>query len=159
MKYVAVQNCPCPAPLAPILRKLLAESGASLQSCYRGADATALLHTLGKSSQAELYAGFRAGRPGFNPANPPGRSTHELRSDGVAYPNVPAGGVLAWWQCGIDIDDAHVVRFIAAAQKHGWLVVRPYPTGNEYHHVNFRKPPALLRAKARLRSFVRPRAV
>lgn len=148
MSYVIVQDCPVPAKLAPFLRVVLAESGARLQSCYRGADATALLHQCGKSSQAELYKGYADHRPGFNPANPPGRSTHELRSDGAAYPNVPVGGALQWWQCGIDIDDAHVVAFIAACAKHGWVAWRPYSAGSEYHHVNFRKPPVLQRAKA-----------
>lgn len=153
MSYVIVQDCPVPAKLAPFLRVVLAESGAHLQSCYRGRDAEGLLHAHGKSSQFELFAGWQDRRPGFNPANPPGRSTHELRSDGAAYPNVAVGGKLAWWQCGIDIDDAHVEAFIKACAKHGWVAWRPYSAGSEYHHVNFRKPPALQRAKARLQAF------
>lgn len=148
MRYAVVQGCPVPAQLAPFLRKLLAESGAHLQSCYRGTDAEALLHRLGKSSQADLYAGWVHHRPGFNPANPPGFSTHELRSDGAAYPRVPRGRKLKWWQCGMDVDDAHVSAFVAAARRHGWDVWRPYPTGSEYHHVNFRKPPLVARARA-----------
>lgn len=147
-KYVIVQDCPVPAKLAPILRVLLAESGARLQSCYRGRDAEALLHAHGKSSQYELFAGWQDRRPGFNPANPPGRSTHELRSDGVAYPKVAVGGKLAWWQCGIDVDDAHATAFIKAADRHGWFAWRPYPSGSESHHLNFRKPPVLARIRA-----------
>lgn len=154
MKYVLVQDCPVPKPLAPILRKLLAESGARLQSCYRGVDAESLLHRCGKRSQRELYSGWCRRLPGFNPANPPGFSTHELRSDGVAY-KVRRGKRLAWWQCGIDIDDAHVQAFIRVAAKHKWQVWRPYPTGSEYHHVNFRKPPVLQRAKARVAALKR----
>jgi peptidoglycan hydrolase-like protein with peptidoglycan-binding domain len=77
-------------------------------------------------------------------ANPPGRSTHELRSDGVAYAG-PAGRPLFWWQCGIDVDDAHVAAFIAEARKRGWVVTITYPTSTvEHHHVNFRKKPMIL---------------
>jgi len=159
MKYVAVQGCPVPTKLAPFLRQILAESGAHLQSCYRGVDAEALLHKLGKSSQRELYVGYLKRLPGYNPANPPGRSTHELRNDGVAYTRRTPGGThpgqwaagdkLPWWACGIDIDDAHVTAFIKAARKHGWTVARTYPTSRaEYHHVNFRKPPLWHRVKA-----------
>jgi len=150
MRYVVVQGCPCPARLAPFLRTVLTESGATLQSCYRGADAEALLHKLGKHSQRELYLMWLHRAPGANPANPPGRSTHELRSDGVAYPHVAPGGKLLWWQCGIDVDDAHVPAFTRVAEKHGWEVWRPYGTRSEYHHINFRKPPL----KHRLRSLV-----
>lgn len=139
-----------PAKLAPFLNILLKRSGASLQSCYRGDDARALLNHLGKSSQTQLWQGYQDHRPGFNPANPPGFSTHELHSDGVAYPHVPRGGKLLWWQCGIDIDDAHVERFIAHARKLGWDVWRPYPAGSEYHHVNFRKAPRLAKVKSLL---------
>lgn len=151
MRYAVVHGCPVPAQLAPFLTQLLKESGATLQSCYRGTDAEALLHRLGKSSQADLYDGWTHRRAGFNPANPPGFSTHELRSDGAAYPSVKRGGALKWWQCGIDIDDAHVLAFVAAAKRHGWDVWRPYPTGSEYHHVNFHKPPLAARIKAAIK--------
>lgn len=133
-----------------MLRILLKRSGASLQSCYRGDDARLLLNRLGKQSQAQLWEGFQDHRPGYYPANPPGYSTHELHSDGAAYPSVPRGGRLAWWQCGIDIDDAHVPAFIAEAKKLGYDVWRPYPTGSEYHHVNFRKAPRAPRVKSLL---------
>jgi hypothetical protein len=152
MRYVIVQSCPVPALLAPFLTQCLRESGATLESCYRGPDAEALLHRYGKSSQRELYAGWVARRPGFNPANPPGCSTHELRSDGVAYPRWHRGARIPWWACGIDVDDAHVNAFVQAAARHGWSVWRPYPTGSEFHHVNFRKPPLKHRVLARLRA-------
>lgn len=156
MRYVPVQGCPCPAPLAPFLREVLSASGARLQSCYRGADAEALLHQLGKSSQRELYAGWVARRPGFNPANPPGFSTHELRNDGAAYPQWPRGARIPWWACGIDVDDAHVPAFIAAARARGWVVTQTYPTSaGEYHHVNFRKPPVRKRLASRAKAATR----
>jgi hypothetical protein len=124
MKYTLVNCSPVPAPMAPIVSHLLRVSGASLQSAYRGTDASALLARCGKHDQAYLYNGWVRRLPGFNPANPPGRSTHELRSDGIAYRG-PLGRRLRWWQIGLDIDDAHVAAFIAAAAKDGWLVFRP----------------------------------
>jgi peptidoglycan hydrolase-like protein with peptidoglycan-binding domain len=140
-KYVLVDCCPVPAKLAPVLKACLADSGATLQSCYRANDARALLHRCGKHSQTELYNGWLRRLPGYNPANPPSRSTHELRSDGVAYRG-PVGRRLLWWQCGIDIDDHHVQAFIKAAAKRGFRVTVTYPSSrSEYHHVNFRKAP------------------
>jgi hypothetical protein len=148
--YIVVHGCPVPAQFAPYVRTLLAESGASLISAYRGADAEALLHQLGKRSQAELYWAWEHRQPGANPANRPGRSTHELCNDGYAYPG-RAGAKLAWWQCGLDLDDAHVEAFIRAATRHGWRVSRTYPhQGSEYHHVNFRSPPLGIRIRAAL---------
>jgi hypothetical protein len=148
-KYVVVQGCPVPRQLAPFLTAVLGESGAHLESCYRGADAEALLRKLGKHSQAWLYE--HQGRPEQpNPANPPGRSTHELRNDGAAYAQWKAGARIPWWACGIDIDDAHVPQLLRAAARRGWQVSRTYPSSiREYHHVNFRKPPAWRRIKAR----------
>lgn len=138
-KYVIIGGCVAPKKLAPVLAEIQQETGCSYASIYRGEDAAALLHTLGKHTQAEIYYEFTHGEEP-NPANPPGRSTHECRSDGVPYP-APIGRNLAYWQCGIDVDDAHVEAFIAAAAKHGWSAFRPYSSGSEYHHVNFRKLP------------------
>lgn len=130
---------------------MLADSGAILQSCYRGADAEALLRRLGKSSQTDLYRAWLRRDPGANPANPPGYSTHELYNDGAAYP-VPRGAKLKWWQIGIDIDDAHVQAFIKAAARHGWEAARTYPSSiSEYHHVNLRRMPVWKRALKRLK--------
>lgn len=145
MTYSIVQKCPVPKKLAPILSKLLKESGATLQSCYRGADAEPLLHKYGKLSQRELYNGWIAKKPGFHPANKPGFSTHELRSDGVAFPSIPSGDKLFWWQVGLDIDDSHINAFIKAAKKRGYKVTITYPASiSEHHHVNFRKQPRAL---------------
>lgn len=92
----------------------------------------------GHLSQAALYAGWLAHRAGFNPANPAGRSTHELRSDGVAYRG-PVGRPLSWWQEGLDLDGSEALREWAV--KHGYSLFRPYPSGSEYHHLNFRRSP------------------
>ncbi len=137
--YKVIDNCPVPEVLFGPLTRIKEKTGVVYNSLYRGKDAEALLHRLGKSSQAELYWGFIHGLPGFNPANPSGRSTHECYSDGVAYA-VPSGTRLPSWCCGIDSSwSAGVTK--AAAQE-GWTVTLTYP-GNprEGHHVNFRKKP------------------
>lgn len=158
--YVVVQRCPVPRPLAPVLTEILNASGAQLQSCYRGSDAAALLHTLGKHSQLELYQGWVNRLPGYNPANPPGRSTHELRNDGSAYKQWRTGQRLPWWAVGIDVDDEHVDDFIREAGKRGYKVAVTYPgSRSEYHHLNFRKPPLHVRVKAQAKAawhLVRP---
>ena len=92
----------------------------------------------GKLSQAALYAGWIAGKAGFNPANPPGRSTHELRSDGVAYRG-PVGRPLAWWQLGMDVTDSD--QLLAILNRLGYDAFRPYSSGSERHHINLRKSP------------------
>jgi hypothetical protein len=144
LKYEPViDGCPCPRPLYPILKKLKKETGCTYASIYRGTDAEALLNRYGKHSQAYLYA--HQGTEGIGPANPPGQSTHELRSDGVPYAG-PVGRKLVWWQCGIDVDDAHVEALIAAAKRHGWKLYRPYGSGSEYHHVNFSEKPSRWKA-------------
>ena len=145
-RFVDVQGCPVPRQLAAIIRPSLAATGATLLSCYRGSDpqGEAILHAHGKHTQAQLYEGWLHHLPGYNPANRPGTSTHELRSDGAAYPG-PAGRVLEWWQCGMDIDDAHVASFIRHLAGRGISARRPYPSGSEYHHVNLKtRPPRRL---------------
>lgn len=152
MPYVLVQGSPVPAKLAPFLRTILRESGARLQSVYRGHDAEALLHRVGKHSQTELYQCWLRRTPGCNPANPPGFSTHELRNDGAAYSQWKRGARIPWWAVGIDVDDAHVHAFIRAAARHGWKVAQTYPgSRSEYHHVNFRRPPLRHLVRAAIR--------
>lgn len=156
--YVLIQCNPVPKKLAPVMTQILDDSGASLQSCYRAQDSAALLHKCGKHSQTELYLGFIHHLPGYNPANPPGQSTHELRSDGVAYAG-PKGRRLLYWQVGIDIDDAHVQAFIRSAAKFGYHVTITYPgSRSEYHHVNFRKAP-IIKLPALKRGSKGPRVV
>lgn len=143
MSYVVIDGCPAPERLEPLLREIKAAIGCTYQSIYRGSDAEKLLKANGKHSQAFLFDGFRRGLPGFNPANPPGQSTHELRSDAVAYAG-PVGRQLRWWQVGIDVDDAHVAAFISAAAQRGWTAHITYPTSRlEYHHVNLVKAPKI----------------
>jgi hypothetical protein len=135
-----VTGCPCPAGIAPYIYIVIHADGVSCVSIYRGTDATTQLHQCGKSSQAELYALYKAGRGA--PANRPGQSTHELYSDGVAYPSVPLGHALPWWCQGFDIaDPSHASGVIHQARIRGWEVWQPYPGGAEAHHLNFRSRP------------------
>ena len=141
VRFAVIDQCPVPASLAPVLLRIKEHTGATLNSCDRSAAAEPVLRKFGKKSQRELYEGFRRGLPGFNPANPPGRSTHERRNDGVAYPG-PAGAPLPYWCVGMDWSDAAAV--IRAARAEGFTASITYP-GNprEGHHVNFRKEPRL----------------
>jgi hypothetical protein len=102
----------------------------------------------GKLSQAALYVGYWIKHlPGYNPANAPGRSTHELRSDGVAYRG-PIGRPITWWKLGLDVSEADELRSILNGI--GYRAFRPYPAGSEAHHVNLKASPmALLRKRGR----------
>jgi len=130
--------------IAPYFALLVKEVGAEVNSLYRGEDAAAILHHYGKHTQAELYRELPPGT-----ANPPGRSTHELRSDAVAYPG-PLGRHLEWWQQGIDVNDSDVANMERAARRHGWELFQPYRAGVEFHHLNFRFRPKA-RGRDRLR--------
>lgn len=89
------------------------------------------------STRRVLLRGFSSSSPP-NPANPVGRSTHDLHSDGVAYRG-PVGRPLAWWQLGMDADDAERLRAVATSL--GYSAFRPYADGREAHHVNLRSNP------------------
>lgn len=142
MRFAVIDDCPVPWRLARKVRRLKRDvPTATLNSCYRGERAKRQLHRLGKRTQGELYAGFRAGKRGFYPANPPGFSSHELRSDGNPVYGAPKGRKIPYWQVGMDWDDRWVNALIHAAKKRGWVLVRPYASGSEYHHLSFvRKP-------------------
>lgn len=141
MKFAVVDSCPVPARLAPVLGEIKKRTGATLNSCDRSPEAEPILRRLGKMSQRQLYAGWVARRPGFNPANPPGRSTHERRNDGVAY-HGRAGKRLRWWQVGMDWSNAAGVVKAAAGLRFTASVTYP-ANPREQHHVNFRKAPRL----------------
>lgn len=100
----------------------------------------------GKMSQAALYVAYWVRHlPGFAPANAPGRSTHELRSDGAAYRG-PVGRPLSWYQLGLDVsNDVELVRI---ARQLGYDLRHPYTSGAEAHHVNlYKSPTKRLRAR------------
>jgi hypothetical protein len=93
----------------------------------------------GKRSQWWLYMAYWVWHlKGSNPANAPGRSTHELRSDGTAYRG-PVGRPLAWWQLGLDCTNSD--ELLRILLKLGYHVRRPYTSASEAHHINFTRSP------------------
>lgn len=110
----------------------------------------------GKKSQAALFSCFQRsaqiGRcPGecsgdCNPANPPGHSSHELRSDGsAAFGGRGSGSKLNWWELGIDADDSDgLLKHLKAL---GYKAHHSYPgSASEAHHINFTANPGPLLA-------------
>ncbi len=141
MKFEIIDNCPVPVQLADCVREIKRQTGATLASCDRSKEAEPYLRRLGKRSQRQLYDGWVRHLPGYNPANPPGFSTHERRNDGTAYPG-PRGMVLRYWQVGMDWSDSDAV--VRAAAKLGFTATRTYPRDQrEHHHLNFRREPKL----------------
>lgn len=144
--FRVINGCPCNARLAAYIALLVEETGTTVNSLYRGDDAADILHRHHHHTQAEIYA---SSPPGV--ANPPGRSTHELRSDGVAYAG-PIGRRLDWWQNGVDVNDVDVGRMKAAARSHGWELFQPYPSSHvEFHHLNLKAIPHPPSLRTRLR--------
>jgi lysozyme len=141
-----IDNCPVPSEIAPMVRILKHDvPGAIVQSCYRGGDAEGLLKRLGKHAQPYLYWAFTRHLPGFFPANRPGTSTHERRSDGKVYRG-PVGRVIKAWGVGIDWGPPELVGdVVRAAHRRGWALERPYHTASEAHHTNFLKRPRLVK--------------
>jgi lysozyme len=130
----------------------------------------------GKRSQAVLFSCFdRFQKLGkrcppdcmgqCNPANRPGESSHEIRSDGTAaFGNRRKGALLAWWELGLDVSESDALLQILPSL--GYSVKRTYPNSiKEHHHINFTKSPgAVLPATgphvrpAKPRGIPRPRA-
>lgn len=144
MQFIVIQGCPVPSEQAPYVEIIVKKSKSRLNSAYRGEDAKSILHRYGKRTQAEIHRDLP------NISNPAGRSTHELRSDGVAYAG-PVGRHLEQWQCGFDVNDSDVAACKRVAAKYGWHLFQPYSRGVEYHHLNFRGAP---HTKLRYRALV-----
>lgn len=164
MKFEQIDGCPCPADLAPVLRRIRERIRKGTNpsfiytSIYRGSDpgAASILKKFGKASQAWLYRAYWVLHlPGYRPANRPGQSTHELRNDGVAYRG-PVGMVLAPYKVGIDSSSA--AQFVAEAAREGLTATVTYP-GNplESQHANFRKAPKIKLFRALKRGQRSPR--
>lgn len=134
MKFDEIDGCAVPSAIASEVREVKRRTGAALASCDRSDAAEGILNRNGKKTQEQLYSMFLAGTG--NPANRPGQSTHERRSDGVAYPG-PVGRLLRSWQVGQDWEISEVPAVIRAYAAIGWRAVLTYP-GNprERQHVN-----------------------
>lgn len=152
MEFAVVDGCPAPKSVAPYIYLVLRAAGQSASSIYRGEDAKALLHSLGKRTQAEIHAAM----PSIS--NPAGVSQHDLHSDGFANAG-PRGRRLQEWEVGVDSgtnDSAAKARVESAARSLGYSVRHPYSRGVEGHHWCFAAQPvartaaqkaAVLRAK------------
>jgi lysozyme len=102
----------------------------------------------GKRSQASLFRCFqRAIEIGScppscagscNPANRPGQSSHEQRSDASAFPG-PVGRELQWYELGLDVSAAP--ELVDVLHRLGYAAHRPYSSPREAHHVNFQADP------------------
>lgn len=142
--FVTIQGNPVFADIGAYWAIVVNDAGVGVNSIYRGQDAAKILHAHGKHTQQELIdLGY--------PADSPTTSSHCLKSDSSGRWGVPVGGDLAWWQQGVDVNDDAVDKCFVAARKHGWELWHPYPTGSEYHHLNFRHRPTPNSVKDRAR--------
>ena len=120
----------------PIVAHVSRMSGVGINSHARDEAAAHLLHEIGLHTQQEVIDLHARGVPGYGPANPVDRTTHCRRNDGIAYPHVPVGGVLAPWQRGIDTQNSPA--FCEEARRLGYVVTLTYPgEAGEAQHVNF----------------------
>lgn len=105
----------------------------------------------GTSLHAQQYLFDNQGKPGFNPANPPQKTSHCYFADGnPAYKNsrgqiVAAGGRIPWYALGIDLCDRgkreDCREFLRIAHQLGYEFIQPYSSGSERHHVVCVKSP------------------
>lgn len=98
----------------------------------------------GKQSQWALYDGWVKRRPGYFPANPPGFSAHELKSDGHSFYG-PRGKSIPNYKLAIDAVDrpgGDAKALVAWLNRHGYSARRPYSVLSERHHFSFTKSPA-----------------
>jgi hypothetical protein len=158
-RYVVIDGCPCNDLIAPYIKIVLEDAGQHAAAIYRGDDPAArpILHAHGKHTQRELANASPAQRRAWGiegTPNPPGRSQHELKSDGVANPHVPPGEDLELWQQGVDSgnDTEHdKAAVVLAARRHGWHVKHPYNSAVEGHHWCFATRPRPHGLRMRLR--------
>jgi hypothetical protein len=140
-----VQDCPVFNDIGPYLSLLFTDAGAAVTSIYRGDLAQAMLNARGEHTQRQLANASAAQRAAWGvlgTPNQPGHSTHELFSDGVAYPQLQDGDPLLWWMQGFDVPAEHADSVIEQAAAHKWTLHRPYSSGVELHHLNFKRRPS-----------------
>lgn len=130
--------------IAPYIVILTEDVRGTVNSINRSDAAAAILHRHGKHTQRELFNTLPPGQ-----ANPPGFSSHELKSDSLSRWGFPRGADLLWWQQGFDVNDGEVAAFKRAAQQHGWVLWQPYPGTVEFHHLNFARRPSRPRVGSR----------
>ena len=131
----------------PLLRARRHGWGGTLQSSDRR---PGVPERYGKMSQARLFDCAQRSialhrcpsdcNGNCNPANPPGKSSHECFSDGEAFGTRPAGTQLAWWELGLDVSDH--TGLLRVLESLGYKARQTYPNSvREKHHVNFNADP------------------
>lgn len=146
--YLVLDGCPVPRDVAPYIYLILRRAGLTAASIYRGdsAEARAILNRHGKHTQRQLWNASPSQRAAWGVTgtpNRPGRSMHELRSDGVAKSG-PVGRALQPWEVGVDSGpntNANRQKLHAAAAYYGLEIYFPYNFAVEYHHWGFKKKP------------------
>lgn len=138
-RFVDLAQVPVPSVIAPTVAQVIKITREQPTSFYRGSDpaGTAILHKHGHHNQAELYFATPAQRAAMGVIGTPDRpntSTHECRSDGVAFKG-PVGRVIPDYQCGQDWPNASIAQVMAAYRSLGELPIHPYSSGDEYHHI------------------------
>jgi lysozyme len=139
VRFVVLDGCPVPVEAAGFISEAKRRSGQSLNSCFRGAEAKALLAKLGKKDQATLYWGWVRRLPGYNPANPPRLSTHECFCDGLFPPGYRRGQRIPPECVGQDWTNGS--RVVGVYRSMGIPAVLPYSDVRERHHVGIPRPP------------------
>lgn len=146
MKLEDIAQCAVPTALAEPIRKVMALTHVEPTSVCRSPEAAFILNKYGKHTQQQLWDASPAQRVAWGvigTPDRPGTSTHECRSDGIAYVG-PAGRRLRDWQCGMDWPNASIPKVMEAFRKLGMVPIHPYASGLEYHHINLVKQPQWL---------------
>lgn len=147
---VSYKNVPVPRGVAYAL-DLVDRRGADFQlfSCIR-VDSILKQHNkdFGTNLHGQQYLYDNQNRPGFNPANPPSKTSHCWFSDGnpvyrtAAGRRAGPGERIVWHQIGIDASNAD--QIIRVGKTVGLDFVRPYSSGSEAHHLVLRTSPVKL---------------
>lgn len=145
---VSFHNVPMPRGLAFALDHIEDHGGkVDIFSADRTVKAVAAHNKqFGTNLHAQQYLYDNQHRPGFNPANPPNRTSHAYYSDGnAAYGGRGPGVRLPWYMLGLDLADRgkseDVSNFLRVARKLGYKVTQPYKSGSERHHIIFTESP------------------
>jgi hypothetical protein len=139
VQFAVIDSCPVPVEMAGRVAACKRASGLTLNSCFRGSEAKALLRRLGKMDQPTLYWGWINRLPGYNPANPPKNSPHECYSDGVSPPGYRRGQRIPNDMCGEDWSNGPAA--INVYRRMGVPAYRPYSDGREVQHVGMSRRP------------------
>lgn len=137
-------NCTAvPVVIEPDIRAVHAKTGYWPISVYRGPECEPIINPCGEHSQRQLVNASPAQRAQWGvlgTPNPIGRSTHECRSDGVAFSG-PVGRIIEDGQCGMDYPNQSIPVVMWAFRVLGHRPFHPYTSGVEYHHIDLLTPP------------------